>query len=188
MCVGNAEALTVLFERYAGLLFRYARRILRDAAEAEDAVQQVFVDLYCSVDKFDAGKGAFKPWLLMFAYCRFIDRWRHLQSNRYYDSETYEEVSEVLAAAHQRAVPFVRAEMLYLVEEALQRIKPQQRRTIELVYYSGMTAEEISRTTGESVRVVRHNLYRGLEKMRSILECAASPNRSKCSRTQRSLP
>jgi RNA polymerase sigma-70 factor (ECF subfamily) len=112
--------------------------------------------------------------LLMFAHCRFIDRWRRLQSNRYYDSETYDEVSEALEAAHQRTFPFLPAEMLYLVEEALQRIKPQQRRTIELVYYSGMTAEEISKTTGESVRVVRHNLYRGLEKMRSILGCVPS--------------
>jgi RNA polymerase sigma-70 factor (ECF subfamily) len=49
----------------------------------------------------------------------------------------------------------------------LKSLQPRQRRTIELVYYEGLTAEEISVKTGESVRVVRHNLYRGLEKLRT---------------------
>jgi RNA polymerase sigma-70 factor (ECF subfamily) len=57
-------------------------------------------------------------------------------------------------------------------------LKPRQRRTIELVYYEGLTAEEISTHTGETVRVVRHNLYRGLEKMRAVL-CGSSVSRQR---------
>jgi RNA polymerase sigma-70 factor (ECF subfamily) len=51
----------------------------------------------------------------------------------------------------------------------LVHLQPRQRRTIELIYYEGLTAEEVSIQTGETVRVVRHNLYRGLEKLRKSL-------------------
>jgi RNA polymerase sigma-70 factor (ECF subfamily) len=61
--------------------------------------------------------------------------------------------------------------MSVLVEQVLSALQPRQRRTIELVYYEGLTAEEVSKRTGESVRVVRHNLYRGLEKLRKAF-CA----------------
>jgi RNA polymerase sigma-70 factor (ECF subfamily) len=53
-------------------------------------------------------------------------------------------------------------------------IQPRQRRVIELVYYEGLTSEEASRVTGESVSVVRHNLYRGLEKIRDVLYSSGS--------------
>jgi RNA polymerase sigma-70 factor, ECF subfamily len=56
-----------------------------------------------------------------------------------------------------------------LVEQVLSHLKPRQRRTIELIYYEGLTADEVSLRTGETVRVVRHNLYRGLEKLREAL-------------------
>jgi len=166
---GHAEALTVLFERFSPLVFRTAQRILRNEAEAEDAVQLVFLDLYRSVEKFDPEKGAFKVWLLMFANCRIINRWRQLQSNCFYKSESFEEFLPEILEASQRPFPFNPSEAALLVEQALQMVQPRQRRTIELIYYEGLTAEEVSQRTGESVRVVRHNLYRGLKKVRSVL-------------------
>jgi len=62
-----------------------------------------------------------------------------------------------------------RAEMLVLAGQVLSHLEPRQRRTIELIYYEGLTAEEVATRTGETVRVVRHNLYRGLEKLRKAL-------------------
>jgi RNA polymerase sigma-70 factor (ECF subfamily) len=56
-----------------------------------------------------------------------------------------------------------------LLKKALGTLQPRQQRTIELTYYEGLTAEEIAVRTGETVRVVRHNLYRGLEKLRRHL-------------------
>ena len=180
---GHVDALTILFERYRALLFRNALHILRDSGEAEDAVQQVFLDLFSSVKKFDSGKASFKTWFLMIAHSRFIERWRQLQSSHFHDSVTFEDaLSEALEAAKQRPFPFYPYEAVCIVEQALRLIKPQQRRTIELVYYEGLTAAEVSKKTGESVRVVRHNLYRGLEKIRYFLGVRTSernPLRSK---------
>jgi hypothetical protein len=61
---GNTEALAVLFKRHSPLVFGIARRVLRNDSEAEDAVQQIFLDVFRSIHQFDPEKGSFKTWLL----------------------------------------------------------------------------------------------------------------------------
>lgn len=175
---GNTEALTILFERYSGPVFRHARRVLRNDAEAEDVAQQVFLDLLRSAAQFDEKKSSFKTWLMMFAYCRTVNRWRQLQARHYYDSANLEDVLPEILEGAQRAFPFHTAEAVCLVEQALQLVQPRQRTTIELIYYEGLTPDEVALKTGEPVTVVRHNLYRGLDKIRKVLdEAAADPER-----------
>lgn len=175
---GQADALTVLFERHSALVFRIARGILRDAAEAEDAVQQVFMDVFRGIERFDPRKGTFKTWLLMFVYNRTLNRKRDLRSRGFYDSGSLEGELPEITRGVERPFAFNTSETICLVEEALKLIQPRQRRVIELVYYEGLTADEVAERTGESVRVVRHNLYRGLEKVRSVLQGAASDKSS----------
>lgn len=167
--VGQGDALTILFERHSALIFRIARRILRNDAEAEDAVQQVFLDFYRAVDKFDPARGTFKAWLLMFAYHRTINHKNHLTSTRFYETDNLELLPEELIAGSKRAFPFNTAETKRLVEEALGMVHPRHRKTIELVYYEGLTPAEVAEKTGESVKTVRHNLYRGLDNVRAVL-------------------
>jgi RNA polymerase sigma-70 factor, ECF subfamily len=174
---GEADALTVLFHRHSPLVFGVAYRVLHDSGEAEEAVQQVFLDLFRSRQNFDPNKGTFKTWLLMFAYHRTFNRRRHLCAARFYDSHEIEAGIPESLEAGRRAFPFSAPETAVLVQEGLALLQPRQRRTIELVYLEGLTAEEISLRTGESVRVVRHNLYRGLEKLRMLL-CGQSTPRS----------
>jgi RNA polymerase sigma-70 factor, ECF subfamily len=171
---GNADALTVLFDRHAARVFSVARRILRNDAEAEDAVQQTFLDSFRSIAQFDPAKAAFKTWLLMFAYQRIFNCRRTLTANRFLESDPFDEFLPGLFAASTETRRFSLAESSVLLEQVLQRLQPRQRRTIELVYYEGLTAEEISARTGETVRVVRHNLYRGLEKLRATLGTATA--------------
>ena len=160
---GNADALTVLFKRHSPVLFSIARRILKNDSEAEDAVQQIFLDVFRSIHQFDPAKGAFKTWLLMFAYHRTFNSRRSQIASRLYDTESLDETSVDLRSFRNRASP---AENNILVDQVLRSLQPRQRRTIELIYYEGLTAEEVSLATGEGVRVVRHNLYRGLDKLR----------------------
>jgi RNA polymerase sigma-70 factor (ECF subfamily) len=170
LSAGETEALTVLFERHSAVVFNIARRILRDDAEAEDAVQQVFLDFFRSVAKFDPAKGNFKVWLLMYAYHRTLNHKRGLQAARFYELEDLEEVLTNHAIVEKRRpFPFQAAEATHLVREALEQIQPRQREVIEMVYYEGCTAEEIAERTGDSAHAVRHNLYRGMERARSIL-------------------
>jgi RNA polymerase sigma-70 factor (ECF subfamily) len=175
---GHTDALAILFERHSAMVFRNARRVLRNEAEAEDLVQQVFFDLLRSAHKYDPEKGGFKTWLLMVAYCRTVNRWRQLQASHYYDSANIEDLLPEILQAAQQPFPFHGAEAICLVEQALERIQPRQRRTIELIYYEGLTAEEVAERTGESTPAVRHNLYRGLAKLRSVMQEAAPDKNS----------
>jgi len=173
---GDADALAVLFKRHSPLLFAIARRILRNDTEAEDAVQQIFLDVFRSVHQFDPEKGAFKTWLLMFAYHRAFNSRRSQIANRFFDIDPLEDhVSVPNSRARQSSTP----ESGILVEQVLRSLEPRQRRTIELIYYEGLTAEEVSSKTGESVRVVRHNLYRGLGKLRRAFQTGIPKARTK---------
>ena len=184
---GAPDALTVLFERHSPLVFRIARRILRNDAEAEDTVQQVFIDVFRSAAQFRPEKGSFKCWLLMFTYHRTFNSRRQLRTRGFYDSDSIEDVlpQELIRGAN-RPFPFGASEAVILVEEALNLIQPRQRRAIELTYYEGLTAEQASEATGESVRVVRHNVYRGLEKLRSVLCNKPERNQTNRKRVERS--
>lgn len=164
---GNADALTVLFKRHSGIVFGMARRILRNDTEAEDCVQQIFIDVFRSIDQFDRDKASFKTWLLLFTYHRTLNRRRSLIAARAYNTGSLEDfVPELLAFSYS-----IEEQMRdrLLLKKALANLQPRQQRTIELTYYEGLTAEEIAVRTGETVRVVRHNLYRGLEKLRDHL-------------------
>lgn len=168
---GNPDALTVLFKRHSRIVFGIARRILRNDAEAEDCVQQIFIDVFRSIGQFDRCKAPFKTWLLLFAYHRTLNRRRSLIAARVLSTESLEEfMPELLAYSH--AIEAQLHDRL-LLKKALGNLQPRQQRTIELTYYEGLTAEEIAIRTGETVRVVRHNLYRGLEKLRHHLRSPA---------------
>ena len=160
---GNVEALTVLFKRHSPLVFGISRRVLRNGAEAEDAVQQIFLEVFRSIHQFNPEKGNFKTWLLMFAYHRTFNCRRSQIANKFFETDPLE---EGLSDSQRPGRGQSATENRVLVGQVLRSLQPRQRRTIELVYYEGLTAEEVSVRTGESVRVVRHNLYRGLEKLR----------------------
>jgi RNA polymerase sigma-70 factor (ECF subfamily) len=168
---GEHDALTELFERYSDLVFGIARRMLRDDGEAEEALQQVFLSVYRAIHQFDPARAPFKTWLLQFVYHRTIHRKQHLEAKRFYSSEELKDelLPMELFVGAGRTLQLCSAEIVHLVGQLLGTIQDRQRRTIELTFFEGLTAEEIAKETGETPAVVRHNLYRGLSKLRSAL-------------------
>jgi RNA polymerase sigma-70 factor (ECF subfamily) len=175
--MGCNDALAVLFERHSPLVFRIARSILHDDGEAEETVQRVFLDIFRAVNQFNPDRGTFKTWLLQYAYHRSVDRRQHLQSNRFYSRE---ELDDLIPAerfngpGHLLCLP--PQEVVFLVEQVLATLEARQRRVLELTYFEGLTAEEIAAKTGDSASSVRHNLYRGLAKLRSVLQGTSKAN------------
>jgi RNA polymerase sigma-70 factor (ECF subfamily) len=176
--MGCNDALAVLFERHSALVFRIARAILHDDGEAEETVQKVFLDIFRAVNQFNPERGNFKTWMLQYAYHRSIDRRQHLQSNRFYSRD---ELDELMPAelfdgpGHLLCLP--PQEVVCLVEQILATLEGRQRRVIELTYFEGLTAEEIATKTGDTASSVRHNLYRGLARLRSVLQETSKANR-----------
>lgn len=166
---GCNDALAILFERYSRLVFHIARNMLKDEGEAEEAVQQVFFDLFRAIRQFQPERGSFKTWLLQFAYHRAINRLQHLQSNRFYNLEELNEglmtgVTHAPHCAHQ----FEPQEIDHFIRQMLNTLKPRQRRVIELIFFEGLKPEEIASILGRKAANVRHDLYRGLSVLRRV--------------------
>jgi RNA polymerase sigma-70 factor (ECF subfamily) len=183
---GDHDAIAVLFDRCARLVFHVAERILRDPGEAEEILQTVFLDVFQSARKFDPARGSVRIWLLQYAYHRSIRRKQQLESRHFYDAEQIDSVvSEIVEHSPRRILNLSPAETSRLVNESLALIDERQRKTIEMTYFEGFTADEIAERTGESVIAVRHNLYRGLANLRQHLQ----PRAPKCQTTaERGFP
>lgn len=170
--MGKHDALTILFEKYSGMVFDIARRILRgNSSEAEEVVQQVFLETYRGINRFDPTRGSYKTWLFQFVYHRAMNRKKYLEVKHFYSTEelddfllpvkVYEESGQMLRLSPRDAKQFV--------QQILDTIQPEQRATIELTFFEGLTAQEIADRTGETAAAVRHSLYRGLDKLREGL-------------------
>src|SRR5258708_30860843 len=82
---GSQDALAVLFERYYRLVFHTAVGIVRDRSEAEDVMQDVFLEIYRDAAKFDPARGKLRTWLLQYAYHRSLNRRKYLATRRFYE-------------------------------------------------------------------------------------------------------
>lgn len=171
LVAGNHDALTSLFEKYSAMVFGIARRMLKDDGEAEEVVQQVFLDTYRAIGQFDSAKASYKTWLFQYTYHRTINRRKHLEAKGFYSAEELDELGlpiELYEGAG-RMLGLSSQEIVQLVQQLLDSIPPRQRVAIELTFFEGLTAEEIAARTGETAAAVRHNLYRGLDKLRATL-------------------
>jgi RNA polymerase sigma-70 factor (ECF subfamily) len=165
---GNHDALAVIFDRYQRVVLGIAMQVLRNPHEAEDLLQSVFLELMRTAEKFDAAKGTARVWLLQCVYHRCFDRRRFLSRRGAYDpvEPDIDNLPEALRSDESQVSMLDSAR---LVKQALAQLTNSQRITIQLAFFEGLTMREIAEKTGETYDGVRHNYYRGLEKMRSVL-------------------
>jgi RNA polymerase sigma-70 factor, ECF subfamily len=167
---GTKEALSLLFRRNARAVRNVAYRILRNEAEADDLVQDVFLFIFRKAALFDASYGTARSWIIHVTYHRAFDRRRYLNTRRFYSDRGLETVASDL--------PDRRSETL-LYEWSLEGVwgkvsaaklrellSPDQLATIELHFFEGCTLEEVAERMGQSLDNIRHHYYRGLEKLR----------------------
>jgi len=168
LCVrsGDREALGVLFDRYARLVLSVGQRIIRDTAEAEDLVHDVFLFLLDKSDLFDPSKGSARAWLAKVTYHRALDRRRYLARRCFYDCKN----------ANDPAIDWERSnegpELWYwhsYFRRAFDDLSEEQRMTLELHFFEGFTINEISERMGKPPGNVRHYYYRGLERLRHLM-------------------
>ena len=166
---GDREALGILFVRYSRSVLSVGRRILRDRAEAEDLVHDVFLFVLDKSMLFNPHKGSARAWLARVAYHRALDRRKYLMRRFFYDVAAPDEfVPDIEDLWGERGAEGV--EFFYwqsFLQRALDTLTAEQRTTLELHFFHGLTINEISEKTGKSPVKVRHYFYRGLESLRS---------------------
>lgn len=179
---GHGDALAVLFDRYHRLVFHVALKILRDAGEAEDVMQAVFLEIYKAAAQFDPARGTTKVWILQYAYHRSMNKRQQLASRKFYASTEISEVQDLLVNPSDTVL--TSAEAKRLVKQSLDTLNSAQRRVLELAYFEGLSLREISEQTGESLGNVRHHYYRGLKSLRAFL---ASPGEARTESRRREI-
>ena len=160
---GNADALAELFDRHSRVVFSVASRILRDRGEAEDLMQDVFLEIYRDAVRFDPARGSVRNWLLQYAYHRSLNRKKYLQRRGLYD---FGEARAESVAARSEEVPGWDSEEL--LRSGIEQLNERERRTIEMVCFEGLTLREISERTREALVNTRNHYYRGLKKLRAV--------------------
>jgi RNA polymerase sigma-70 factor (ECF subfamily) len=160
---GETEALSAIVERYQQTVLRVTRRILRDDEEANDAAQDVFVEIFCNISKFDSGKGEFAAWVKKLAQRRALDQRRYLGRRGFYtapsgDGDVSTQSSDLLPLERSR-----------WTEELLSALEPEERRCVTLKYLEGYTAKEVAEITGQSLCTVQHTLFTARRKLQTLL-------------------
>jgi RNA polymerase sigma-70 factor (ECF subfamily) len=167
---GNGEALAVMIDRYQRLVFSIAMRIVKDSGEAEDLVQGVFLEIYRKLKLFDAAKGTFKVWLLRYAYTRSMNRRDLLENRKFYSTVCLEEASTPAIPSRDLSRKTLTVyESARFVKQALDMLRPKQRKTIELVALQGLTFQEAASVLGDSVPATKNYYYRGMTALRNMV-------------------
>ena len=173
ICDGDREALSSLFCRYARIVRGVAYRVLRDASEADDLLQDVFLLVHRLCRTFDSSKGSARSWILQMAFRRAISRRRYLTSRHFYTRLDLDDAASELA--DPRSIP---ARLDDLIDAGLENgclhgvftaLSDDQQQTLRLFFIEGYSLDEIAAKLGQSRGNVKHHYFRGIERLRKAL-------------------
>lgn len=179
---GDRSAVQDCLDRYGPLVSSLCRRMLADAAEVDDVVQEVFIELWKSAPRYDAGLCSEPAFVAMVARRRSIDA-RRRRGRRGATGELTSDLSNERLDELARAATRETADPLTLAEArdearaargAFDQLRPEQQRVLRLSIYAGLSHQEIAASTGMPLGTVKTHARRGLERVRDLLQRGAS--------------
>jgi|HubBroStandDraft_2_1064218.scaffolds.fasta_scaffold49719_2 RNA polymerase sigma-70 factor (ECF subfamily) len=177
VCLGSREALATLFRRFARLVRGIALGVVRDASEADDLVQDVFLLVHRLCRTFDGSKGSAQFWILQMTYRRAISRRRYLNSRHFYtqmelDDESFQ-VAEPRSGHFYDPIDPISAELD--LQKMFGTLSEDQQKTLRLHFIDGYTLDEIAKMLGQTKGNIRHHSFRGLERLRKQIFAGKLP-------------
>ncbi|HRH43211.1 MAG TPA: RNA polymerase sigma factor [Pyrinomonadaceae bacterium] len=162
---GDKTAVQDCLNTYGGLVWSLARRMLPNIDEAEDAVQETFIDIWKNAERFDERQASETTFVAMIARRRLIDRLR--KSQRQVSADSIDDILiEPSGNFHQNLQIGVEARE---AAKELDKLRPEQRQVLQLSIYQGLSHQEISSMTGMPVGTVKTHARRGLMQIRENL-------------------
>ena len=158
---GDQASLGRLYDRYSGLVYSVALRVLRDTAAAEEILQDVFMQLWRKASQFDAQRGSLPAWLLVITRNRAISRLRRRDP---VSEATMEEAS--VSMPYRLDNFLIQQELLGKVRMAMDGLPASQREMLELAYFEGLSHSEIAERTGEPLGTIKTRLRSGVQTLR----------------------
>ena len=164
---GDRDAFGLLYDRYAPVLFAFCVRILKDARDAEDVLQEAFIQVWRDARKFDATRASVKTWLFTIARSRALDRWRSRHSiEQRFSAAPNESLDRAGAGASEGGQEA--AALRDYVSRCLEKLSENEQAVIRLAYFEGYTQEEIAVRLNEPLGTVKSRTRSGLTKLRAI--------------------
>jgi RNA polymerase sigma-70 factor, ECF subfamily len=160
---GDEKALAELYDRYSGIVYSVALRVLGDTGAAEDILQEIFLQLWRNPGLFDSSRGKLAPWLAVIARNRAIDALRKRRPE--------DDITELVVSVEpDMAGDAERAAAMSKVRGVLAAMPPSQRSALEMAYFEGLSHSEISAQTGEPLGTVKTRIRTGLLTLRKAFE------------------
>ena len=160
---GDAQAMASLFDRYSGIVYSVALRVLKDTGQAEDVMQEIFIQIWKKPGTFVSGRGSLGAWLVVVARNRAIDSLRRRRP-----TDSVEDVA--LASSTDLASEAERNTLMERVRIFLHQLPPEQRRSVEMSYFEGMSHSEIAERTGDPLGTVKTRIRLALITLRKAMQ------------------
>src|SRR6202789_3662 len=160
---GDENAMETVFRRYSGPVYSVALRVLHDTGQAEDVLQEVFLQLWRNPDAFVQNRGSLGAWLVVVARNRSIDLLRRRKP-----SDSVEDV--ILASPVNVAAEAERNIMMEKVRRVMADLPGEQRKSLELAYFEGLSHTEIADRTGDPLGTVKTRIRQALIALRKAFE------------------
>lgn len=164
---GDADALEALYRRHAPRAMGVALRVLRERGEAEEVLQETFIEVWRRAREYSPSRGTVEAWLLTIARTRAIDRLRSraargrmVEAKSAEPAEAGQSLPDTLSAAAQDA---------RRVQTALSALPGEQRLALELAYWEGLSQTEIAERTGQPLGTVKTRVRLALLKLAGLL-------------------
>ena len=161
----DEAALAELYDRFGGVAYGLALRILRDESLAQDAVQEAFLAVWRTADRFLAERARASTWILTLVHRRAVDLVRREDRRRGEPLEGAPEPAAPGTVEEEATVRFQRR----VVQEALRQLTPEQREALELGYYGGLTQSELAERLGQPLGTIKSRMFTALGRLRELL-------------------
>jgi RNA polymerase sigma-70 factor (ECF subfamily) len=160
---GNEQAMASLYDRYFKLVYSVALRVLRDPPAAEDVLQEVFMQIWRNPDSFTAARGSLGGWLAIVSRNRSIDTLRRKRP-----SVNVEDVP--LASSFNLADEAETNSLMERARGVIHKLPTEQRKTLEMAFFDGLTHSEIAEMTGDPLGTVKTRIRSGLLTLRKAFQ------------------
>jgi RNA polymerase sigma-70 factor (ECF subfamily) len=161
---GDEQALAALYDRHARLAYGVARRLLRDAQLAEDAVQEGFLNVWRQAASFRPDRSRAASWILMLVHRRAVDLVRREERRR---TDVLDDDERAIGVAEDSAMSKLEGEW---ARKLLTELPDQQREVLELAFWGGYTQSELADRLGVPLGTVKSRMFNGMARLRQLME------------------
>lgn len=165
IATGDRAAVQDCLNKYGGLVWSIARKMLRNSDDAEDAVQEIFVDVWKNAARFDEAQSSETTFIAMIARRRLIDRIRY--STRRISADSLDDILQEPSNSSDKDLQI--SMEAREAAQAIRELRPEQQEVLRLSIVQGMSHQEISDATGMPIGTVKTHARRGLMQVREIL-------------------